>query len=183
MKKIFFLLLSVLLIQGAQAQFGVRAGYNSANFEQTNYRNKSGFHVGGYYRAEAGFFSVEPGIQFSQKGYESNNGQTGAKIDESLSYVDVPLLFRLNFLPSLNVLAGPQGSVLISRKYSDGTNTVTSTEIIRGYDVAGVVGLGVNLPLGINAQVSYDFGLTSLNYFDTDVKSRVFKLSVGYDFY
>lgn len=183
MKKIFFLLLSIVLIQGAQAQFGVRAGYSSGNFEPTNYRNKSGFHVGGYYRAGADFFSVEPGIQFSQKGYETNDGQSGAKIDEKLSYVDVPILVRFSFLPRLNVFAGPQGSVLISRKYTDGTDTNTSTDVIKGYDIAGVVGLGVSLPWGINAQASYDFGLTSLNYFDTDVKSRVFKLSVGFDFY
>lgn len=183
MKKIFFLMLSLTLVHFAQAQFGIRAGYSSANFEDTNYRNKSGFHVGGYYRAEAGFFAVEPGIQFSQKGYETNDGQTGAKIDEKVNYVDVPVLVRLNFLPSLNVFAGPQASVLVSRKYTNASGTTTSTEVIRGFDVAGVVGLGVNLPLGINAQVSYDFGLTSLNYFNEDVKTRTFKLSLGYDFY
>ncbi|MDN3203042.1 porin family protein [Algoriphagus sediminis] len=183
MKKIFLVLLAFGLLQSAHAQFGVRAGYSSANFEDTNFRNKSGFHVGGYYRADVGFFSIEPGLQFAQKGYETNDGQSGAKIDEKLSYVDVPVLFRLNFLPSLNVFAGPQGSILVSRKYTDGTDTNTSTEIIRGYDIAGVVGLGVSLPWGINAQASYDFGLTSLNYFDTNVNNRVFKLSVGWDFY
>ncbi len=183
MKKIFLVLLAFGLFQSAQAQFGVRAGWSSANFEDTNFRNKSTFHVGGYYRAEAGAFSIEPGLQFSQKGYETNDGQTGAKIDEQLSYIDVPLLFRLNFLPSLNVFAGPQGSILISRKYTDGMDTNTSTEIIRGYDIAGVVGLGVSLPWGINAQASYDFGFTSLNYFDTNVTNRVFKLSLGWDFY
>lgn len=182
MKKFFFLLLSLLMIQGAHAQFGIRAGYSSANLADTNFDNKSGFHVGGYYRADAGFFSIEPGIQYSQKGYETNDGQTGAKIDESLSYIDVPILVRLNFLPSLNVFAGPQPSVLIARKYTDGTGTNSSTDVIRGYDIAAVVGVGVGLPWGINAQASYDFGLISLNYFDTDVKSQAFKISVGYDF-
>ncbi|MHA7130948.1 porin family protein [Algoriphagus namhaensis] len=182
MKKILLLFTLFGLFQTAQAQFGLRAGFSSANFEDTNFKPKSGFHVGAYYRAEAGFFSVEPGIQYAMKGYETNNDQTGAKIDEQLSYVDIPVLVRLNFLPALNVFAGPQASVLVSRKYTDATGTNTSTEPIRGYDVAGVVGLGANLPLGINAQVSYDFGLTSLNYFNTDVKNRVFKLSLGYDF-
>lgn len=182
MKNILLVFLAMFVFQAAHAQFGVRAGYSSANFSDTNFDNTSGFHVGAYYRAGAGFFSVEPGIQFSQKGYETNEVGTGAKINERVNYVDVPLLFRLNFIPAINVFAGPQASVLISRNYEIGTDTNTSTEVIRGYDIGGVVGLGVNLPIGLNAQVSYDIGLTSLNYFDTDVKNRVLKLSLGYDF-
>ncbi len=182
MKKIFFALLIFMTIQTAHAQFGIRAGYSSSNFEDTNFKPKSGFHVGAYYRADAALFSLEPGIYYGKKGYETNDGQTGAKINENLHYVDVPILVRLNFLPALNIFAGPQGSVLIARNYEDGNGSDSSTEVIRGYDIAAVVGVAFNLPFGINAQVSYDFGLTDLNYFDNDVNNRVFKLSAGWDF-
>jgi hypothetical protein len=182
MKKILILLLSIGLFGTAQAQFGIRAGLSSANFSDTNFNAKLGFHAGGYYQFDAGFLSIEPGLQYAQKGYEGNEAATGAVISEQLSYLDVPVLFRLNFLPFLNVFAGPQASVLLSRNYELAGNVNNSTDVVRGYDLGGVVGIGVGFPLGLNAQLSYDLGLTSLNYFDTDVKNRVLKISIGYDF-
>jgi len=63
-------------------------------------------------------------------------------ISEKLNYVDIPVLIRLNIYPFLNVFAGPQASLLLSRKYELDGNTDTSTEVISGYDLGGVVGLG-----------------------------------------
>lgn len=181
MKKILFLILTLGFIGAAQAQFGLRAGLNSSNFSDTNYDAKIGFHAGGYYKFDLGILAVEPGIQYSQRGYEGTASGSGGEVSEKLNYIDVPVLVRFDFLPIVNVFAGPQGSILASRKYTLDGDTNTGTETIRGYDVGGVVGVGVNLPLGFNVQASYDFGLTSLNYFDTDVKNRLLKLSIGID--
>jgi hypothetical protein len=73
-------------------------------------------------------------------------------------------------------------SVLASRNYEEPGNVQTSTEPIRGYDLGAVVGIGGYIPGGINLQLSYDLGLSSLNYFNTDVKNRVLKISAGFDF-
>ncbi len=182
MKKIFLLLLSMGLFLTAQAQFGVRAGLSSGNFSDTNFNAKLGFHAGGYYRVGTNFLSVEPGLQFAQKGYEGNAAGTGAVISEQLNYLDVPVLVRLGFVPFMNVFAGPQASFLLSRNYKLGSVTDNSTEVISGYDLGGVVGIAVDLYSGLNFQLSYDIGLKNLNYFNTDVKNRVLKLSVGFDF-
>ncbi|MBB6328572.1 hypothetical protein FHS59_004228 [Algoriphagus iocasae] len=179
MKKFLFLILCIGFISTAQAQFGLRAGLNSSNFSDTNFDAKLGFHAGGYYKLDLGIIDIEPGVQYSQKGYEGTDTMNGDDINERLNYIDVPVLVRFNFLPVVNVFAGPQGSILVSRKYDLGGTTSTSTEVIKGYDIGGVVGVGVNLPLGLNVQASYDFGLSSLNYFNTDVKNRVLKISLG----
>jgi hypothetical protein len=181
MKKLFLFSVAFGLFFAANAQFGIRAGLSSGNFSDTNFNAKLGFHAGGYYRLGTGFISVEPGVQYSIKGYEGNVKTTGAVISEKLNYVDIPVLIRLNVYPFLNVFAGPQASLLLSRKYELDGNTDTSTEVISGYDLGGVVGLGVSLVSGINFQISYDLGLRSLNYYNTDVKNRVLKLSVGID--
>lgn len=181
MKKLFLFLLAFGLFFAAHAQFGIRAGVSSGNFSDTNYNAKLGFHVGGYYRLGNRSFSVEPGAQYAVKGYEGNATTNGAVISEKLNYIDIPVLFRLNVYEFLNVFAGPQASLLLSRKYELDGNTDTSTEPIRGYDIGGVVGLAVSIPSGVNFQISYDLGLTSLNYYNTDVKNRVLKLSVGID--
>ncbi len=183
MKKILVLFFTLGIFGCANAQlFGVRAGLSSANFSDTNYNAKVGFHVGGYYRFEIDNFAIEPGIQFSQKGYEANEKTTGSVIDERLNYLDFPLLFRLDVIPVLNVFAGPQASFLLSRKYELAGVTSTSTEVIRGYDFGGIIGIGAYITGGLNLQLSYDFGLTGLNYFDTDVKNQVLKISAGLDF-
>lgn len=181
MKKLFLFLVAFGVFFAANAQFGIRAGLSSGNFSDTNFNAKVGYHVGGYYRLGTGFISVEPGVQFSTKGYEGNVKTTGAVISEKLNYVDIPVLIRLNVYEFLNVFAGPQASLLLSRKYELDGNTDTSTEVISGYDIGGVVGLGVSILSGINFQISYDLGLKSLNYYNTDVKNRVLKLSVGID--
>ncbi|MEB2775586.1 outer membrane beta-barrel protein [Algoriphagus sp. D3-2-R+10] len=184
MKKLLVFVFALGFFGTAQAQFGVRAGFSSANFTDFGSEAIAGFHAGAYYKKDLGFLSIEPGIQFSQKGHErvGDTGTPAVKSDR-LNYVEVPVLLRANLLPFLNVFAGPQGSVLVSRKleYVDG-GTETTTEPIKGYDLAGVVGVGANLPLGLNAQVSYDIGFQSVNYYNQNVKNNVLKISLGYDF-
>jgi hypothetical protein len=182
MRKVLIAFFLLGLAATAQAQVGLRAGFNSANFSDTNFDSKPGFHFGVYYSFGTDFLSVEPGLQYSQKGYQGTSDLTGDAVDEQLGYVDLPVLLRLKLIPSINVFAGPQFSFLASRNYQLGNVTSNSTEPIKGYDVAGVVGAQVVLPLGFNVQASYDVGLSSLNYFDTDVKNRVFKVSLGYTF-
>ncbi|SFT66932.1 Outer membrane protein beta-barrel domain-containing protein [Algoriphagus locisalis] len=183
MKKLLAFVFVLGLFGTAHAQFGLRAGFSSANFSDFDSDPLSGFHAGAYYKIGAGFLAFEPGIQYSQKGYTNLLNGSPSTDKELLSYLDVPVLVRVNFLPFLNVFAGPQGSVLVSRnrEFSDGS-TESTTEPIRGYDISGVVGVGANLPLGLNAQVSYDIGFQSVNYYNQDVKNNVLKISLGYDF-
>ncbi|WP_192346858.1 porin family protein [Algoriphagus sp. Y33] len=184
MKKLLVLVFALGFFGAAQAQFGVRAGFSSANFTDFETDAIAGFHAGAYYKIDLGFLAIEPGLQFSQKGHK-RVGDTGtpAADKERLNYVDIPALVRVNLLPYLNVFAGPQASLLVSRKleYVDGSS-ITTTDPIRKYDITGVVGVGANLPLGLNAQVSYDLGLVSANYYEVNVKNNVLKISLGYDF-
>jgi hypothetical protein len=183
MKKILILFYTLGILGTANGQiFGLRAGLSSANFSPTNYQSKTGFHFGGYYRYDLDRFSIEPGVQFSQKGYQSNAKYTASVIDEKLNYLDIPFLIRAEITPSINVFAGPQASFLLSRNYELDGVTSNSTEVIRGYDVGGLIGVGTKFKGGLNAQLSYDMGLIGLNYFNTDVKNQVLKISVGLDF-
>lgn len=186
MKKLFIFIFAMGMFGAAQAQFGARAGFSSANITDFSSDAVAGLHLGAYYKKEFGFIDVEPGIQFSQKGYKNVAvGMTGVSLtqDERLNYIDVPVLVRFNFLPFLNVFAGPQGSILVSRKLelSNGASE-TTTEPVKGFDIAGVIGLNAKLPWNLNAQMSYDIGFQSLNYYDQDVKNRALKISIGYDF-
>ncbi|EKB49017.1 porin family protein [Cecembia lonarensis] len=179
MKKPFLLLLGILLVFSATssyAQFGARGGLNVANFDGFSFNSRVGFHLGAFYEYKLqDELTIEPGLYFSQKGYKSSSGD----IKENLNYIDIPILVRYHIGDMFNVFAGPQGSLLVSRKYTLNGNVSQTMEVLRGYDIAGVFGVGVDLPFDLNVQVSYDLGLISLNYFDVNVKNRVFKLSVA----
>lgn len=181
MRKIVLAIFLLGLAATAHAQFGIRAGLNSANFSNSTFSATTGFHVGGYYlvKTATDLVSVEPGIQYSGKGYKTTAPGIG-DVSEKLGYVDIPVLVRLSLIPSLNVFAGPQASVLVSRNYTIGDVKSTTLAPVRGYDLGAVVGLGLKVAAGLNVQASYDIGLTSLNYFNTDVSNRVLKLSIGY---
>jgi len=186
MKKLLFVLLfgiTFMFNHEVKAQFGARVGANFTNFNGFDFDSRTGLHAGIYYGLPLmEKLVIEPAILYSQKGYKSADNSASGRIKENLNYIDIPVLVRYQVLDGLNLFAGPQGSLLFSRKYEQGGMISKTKEIVRGYDIAGVIGAGVNLPLGFNVQASYDFGLVDLNYFNFDVKNRVFKLSLGKDF-
>ncbi|GGZ14214.1 hypothetical protein GCM10007049_02570 [Echinicola pacifica] len=164
----------------ANAQTGIRAGWNYPELSGISSDGNSGFHAGIYHKINfLGLIALEPGIQYSQKGGKIDDGTTVGT--ERLNYIDVPILARFGFLPIINVFAGPQASVLVARSYK-GTTDITSLDGLTKFDIGGVVGVGINLPLGFNIQGSYDFGFVDLNYNEVDSKNSVFKVSLGKDF-
>ncbi|MGY6744939.1 MAG: porin family protein [Cecembia sp.] len=179
MNKSFVILLGFLLVIGSTssfAQFGVRGGLSASNFDGFSFNSRIGFHLGAFYEYQLQEdLTIESGLYFSQKGYKSNTED----IKENLNYIDIPLFVRYYIGDIFNVFAGPQGSLLVSRKYTLDGEISQTMEVLRRYEIAAVLGAGVDLPLDLNVQVSYDFGLVNLNYFDYTVRNRVFKLSVA----
>src|SRR3954469_15538828 len=137
-----FLLASCLIIStlaiAQTASFGVRAGISTSgmrgdavnnlqnllNFTNgmitTN--NQTAFFAGGYASVPlSGVISVEPGVYYSQKGYELNGalnvkgvdflGAT-AKAKLNSHYIDIPVVIKAN-MNGLQLFAGPQFSYLL----------------------------------------------------------------------
>ncbi len=187
MKNLLFslvFLLTLSVFQQAHAQFGLRTGISVSNFDGFDFESRVGFHGGLYYGLPLrDKVTLEPAILYSQKGYKSSATSTAGAFTENINYVDIPVLVRYAIIEKLNVFAGPQASLLASRKRENSDGTVSrTTDVVRGYDLAGIIGVAVSLPKGVNFQTSYDFGLTSLNYFNFNVKNRVLKFAVGKNF-
>ncbi len=176
---------SAVSFQQAEAQFlqvGVRGGLNYPTISGIEAGTYTGFHAGTYFRFNAlGLISVEPGVQYSQKGYRAGEASSMGSTSDRLHYIDVPVLVRVTILPLVNIFAGPQASYLVGRNY-DGATSFTTTDNLKNYDLSGVVGIGLNLPLGFNLQGSYDFGMTSLEYDGMDTRHNVVKISLGKNF-
>ena len=186
MKKGLLLLTFLTFAVAVQAQIGVRAGIGSSNFSngdvQRGFSSLIRPHLGAYYGLEATEkLTVEPGLFFSGKGIRTCcNTSTNKEFEESLSYLDIPVLVRYAVNEDFNVFAGPQAGFLLARTYTSDDKKFTDTAPVGGYEIGGVFGAGYKLTSGINLQASYDFGIAPFKYFQADVNNTVFKLSVGY---
>jgi hypothetical protein len=122
-------------------------------------------------------------VFYSIKGTQNDDAIDSRAV---LDYIDVPVLVRFKVGEGFNLFAGPQVSFLTKSKFEGnfGGSTVSlNTNTIKNTDAGLVVGLGYNLPAGLNIQGSYDYGMTPIfKDSDADVYNRGFKVSLGYTF-
>ncbi len=202
---------------GTGIKYGVKGGYNLATYSGTDSRSseyKSGFTAGLYANfGIADNFSIQPEVLFSQKGASIDNfqGLPTTRFKTTLSYIDVPVLFRVNTGEDGKGLffeLGPQGSFLVrNRDFTQTGNTSTqstdntSTADLNKVAIAYVGGIGYQITSGLSLGLRYtgDFSQVykqgnSASYlaksYDTSmsngqnpsVHNSVFQFQVGYAF-
>ena len=171
MKKIIFLSLMVLFTAKSLSQgvdLGIKVGANFATLtELPNVDTRTGLNFGAFFTIKFNDkIAIQGDVLYSQQGAEFDLD----KVD--LDYVNVPIVFKYYLVKRLNLHVGPQFGFLVSDfDASEFEGSYEST------DVSGVVGFGLDLPLGFRVDGRYNFGLTE---FLPDVKNNVFSLSVGW---
>ena len=171
MKKIIFLSLMVLFTAKSLSQgvdLGIKVGANFATLtELPDVDTRTGLNFGAFFTIKFNDkIAIQGDVLYSQQGAEFDLD----KVD--LDYVNVPIVFKYYLVKRLNLHVGPQFGFLVSDfDASEFEDSYKST------DVSGVVGLGLDLPLGFRVDGRYNFGLTE---FLPDVKNNVFSLSVGW---
>ena len=181
MKKSAFLVASLLAtaaVSSAQAQdirLGFRAGANYSNLagninNQDTYNNKIGFLGGVMLNVPVtsdGFFSVQPEVLYSQKGFENKPTEysrtlplLGTRTEKregkvNYNYLDVPVLLKIN-AGGFIAEAGPQYSYLLSSNNETKTTVTTNgkSETSSAQNKNDVSGLNRN-ELGYLAGVGY----------------------------
>jgi hypothetical protein len=141
--------------------------------------------------------TLEPGIYYSQKGYELR-GELGIKGVEFLGanararlqsdYIDVPILLKANLGGGLKIFAGPQISYLASSnlKTSAGilginlfNNTLDASNQFNKWDMGLTGGLSYEFKNGFSISGAYDHGLSridannSVNGYNSSIKVGV----------
>jgi hypothetical protein len=218
MKKQILLLASIIISTITIAQvpptFGIRAGVTSSGMhgdainnlknmlDFTNgmitTSNRLGFFAGGF--ASIPFtsqISVEPGLYYSQKGYEMK-GQlnvkgmefigANAKAKLNAQYIDIPVVLKAN-IAGFQVFAGPQLSYLVNADLHTtagvfGFNLLNekmdATDQFNRTDFALTGGVGFQISRSVHVMASYDHGLSradankNLNSYN-----RSFKVGLG----
>ncbi|PSK97930.1 porin family protein [Cecembia rubra] len=198
MKKLsLFIMMVVMSVSLSYAQnrpsdrggFGVRGGVNFSTFgggdiADDDYSQRTGFHAGLYNSFYFGsMIALEPGVYFSVKGTRNEDFVNSRAV---LNYIDIPVLLRLHLTEGLNVFGGPQVSFLTSSKFEGdlfGSTIRFDTDNVHERDFGMILGIGYNLPKGLNVQGSYNYGLSPVfKSSNTDVYNRGFQISLGYTF-
>ncbi len=183
--------------------FGLKAGFNLSNIvlaspSDFDFKSRASFNAGVMANLPfSDLLSFHPELLYSQKGNKlsANTEYNGLPItltgSQRLHYLDLPLLLRLQ-TNGLFFEAGPQLGYLLGVKQQaeiagPGLDpqraSNTDTNGFRRFDVGYVVGVGYQLPQGLEFGLRYNGGITNLNkYDDNKLRNSVFQAQVGYSF-
>jgi hypothetical protein len=221
MKKLFTLTIASCFLAIAsfgQTSFGIKAGVNNSSWkgDATQSLNdlmavtngylstgtRTGFYAGGFAEIPVGNkFSIEPGLYYSQKGYEVKGELSIDKIDFlgasatatlQSHYIDMPVLVKAEVARGLKIYAGPQLSYLVKNNLNlragalgfDVLNTnMDVTNQFKTVDVSLVGGVGYKFDNGLSIEAGYDHGLSRIDK-NSNFKSynRTFKVGLGFTF-
>lgn len=200
-----------------QPSFGIRAGIISSGMKGdavnslqnlmdfTNGAITTSNHTGLFLGGNVSFpvsdlVSVEPGLYYSEKGYDMRGDLNlkgvaflgaNAKAKLSSHYIDVPVLLKLNF-NGLQVFAGPQVSYLAKANlrttagalgFNVLNKTMDATNQFNRWDAAVTGGLGYQFASGFDVSASYDYGLSKVDANKSfNSYNRGFRAGIGFKF-
>lgn len=145
-------------------------------------------------------FSVEPGLYYTQKGYDLKGEYSikgveflgaNAKAALQTQYIDIPVLVKANF-GGLQIFAGPQVSYLAAADLKTtagvlGINllnkTLDATDQFNRWDAGLTGGIGYQFTNGVNIMASYDYGLMKMDANqNVNAFNRGIRLGLGVNF-
>lgn len=195
------LLLSLLISSVSFAQtttsFGFKAGLSNSTIKgetatqlndlidksggMVSTQNRNGFFAGAYASIPLDeTISIQPGINYVQKGYTLNGdlnikgiGFLGANAKAQLQtdYIEIPLLVKVN-LDKFEVFAGPQVGYLMNANLKTTAGILGINLLNKKFDVsnqfnkwdAGLnFGLGYKITDNFDVSAAYDFGLSKVD--------------------
>ena len=184
MKNFTLLVFALLLSTSSFSQgvdLGIKGGATFANLTGvTDGSTKTGF-VGGVFVTIkfSDKIAIQGDLLYSQQGVELD-------VDKiNLDYINFPLVLKYYIIKRINIQAGPQFGTVIN----DNLGGFLGSNIdFNSFDVTGVVGIGVDLPLNFRITGRYGFGLSDISFsdndfsIDTNSKNSVFSLTAGFSF-
>lgn len=175
----------------AQAAFGVKAGVNLTSIKiddpEASYDSRTGFHAGLFLRGKFGKVGIQPELLlFTQRGEGSFSGFD--KVEESFTYLSIPVMFKFYPVSGLNLQLGPQFGFLLDGEQTYENALIKTTRDIKdaykSSDVSVSLGAGFDAGFGLNVDVRYNIGVQDINNEANGeaAKSRIFLVSLGWNF-
>ena len=204
MKKLFFVLSTMLFSVGAFAQHEVgsltiqpKVGLNIANYTNSDGTDsRIGLAIGAEFESQiTNRFSLSVGALYSMQGAKiaTVDASTGINVKTTFKtdYINIPIMANVYVVQGLALKAGIQPGINVNASYSASAQGVTVSGKLSD------VGVGVNvktldfaIPVGLSYEYKnfvidgrYNIGLTEVVKDDIDKsKNSVFQFTVGYKF-
>lgn len=166
---------------------GVKGGINLSTINGDSpediYDTRTGFNAGAFVNLKIQRFGIQPEIMFSSQGSKLNINSTD--LTDKFNYVNVPILIKFYPVEFLSLQAGPQFGFLLSADREGDPNFGDIESIYKDSDVSLALGVGIELPFGLNLEGRYNVGLSNISDNpDTYelLKNQVFQISIGFRF-
>ena len=181
MKKLILIVFTIFLTTTSFSQgidVGIKAGANFSTLTDVpDVSTRTGLLIGAFVTLKfTDKMALQADILYSQQGAKSDNELSDIELD----YIVFPIVFKYYIVKRLNIQAGPQFGNVINDNYNSN---------LESFDISGVVGIGLDLPLNLRVTGRYNFGLNDIsfiNYYGEgvtfDARNSVFSLSVGFSF-
>lgn len=181
LKKLSTILLFALTAFTSNAQvsdgapsIGVKGGVNFSNFYTKDVKDENvltGLNLGMYVNVPLNEnISFQPEINFTTKGSEVtyDNFLANGKAKFSLSYIEVPVLFKANLAKNFNLHVGPYFAYLVDSKITNESSNPNfnfeqniDENDLNKFDAGISGGIGFDFDkIGIGAR--YNYGLTTI---------------------
>jgi len=146
-------------------------------------QSRTGYLFGGYASFKAGWFGIQPEVYYSVQGADVTlDGVTGAV---KSNFIQIPFLFRMNFLKVFNFHLGPQYGLLLNSETDFGGVITDFKDQSRSGDFSFLTGAGIRLPFNLNISLRYSKGFNEM--IDEvgesglrSLKNSMLQLTVGY---
>ena len=184
MKNFTLLVFALLLSTSSFSQgidLGIKAGATFANLtDVTDASTKTGFVGGAFVTIKfSDKIAIQGDLLYSQQGVELD-------VDKiNLDYINFPIVLKYYIIKRVNIQAGPQFGTVIN----DNLGEVIGPNDINSFDITGIVGIGIDLPLNLRITGRYGFGLSEISFIEfegdtkeTNSKNSVFSLTAGFSF-
>jgi hypothetical protein len=190
----------------ARIDIGIKGGLNFASLNTStsiaqDYSNRTGYHLGAYVMFKLTKIAIQPEIVFSKQGQTysipSLNVSNGTN---NFDYINIPIMIKFYLIEGLNLQAGPQFGFLASSSgnvYNTLNGSYTSQSLnsfVKSSDVTLALGVGWDLPFGLNITGRYNLGLSDINKLTgssappnqvsslgtSEAKNQVIQISAGF---
>lgn len=173
-----------------EVTFGVKLGVNVSSLK---YEAPPDFGIASLTRYHAGIFgrvrwnkiALQPELLYSREGgvLKPIQGQSNTAM---LEYVSFPVVVKWYVLNRLNVQAGPHIGFTTNRSMKldppiSGVGTSDLTTSIHNMNYGAIIGLGLELPIGLSFDLRYCYGLMNISKIDPDkAHLEVLQFAAGY---
>lgn len=174
------------IVTAQDAQFGIKGGVNFSNIVGGDDGNSiddenllTSFHIGIFTQVGlSDVFYIQPELLYTRKGTELDLGLLGDR-QLNLDYLELPIMFRIQVLETINLEAGPYAAYLLNSKITNGNSNESfnlDTDDFRKLDYGVAIGAGFDLEI-LEIGARYNYGLVSLSKNDNGIDARNSTLS------